>query len=56
MSNINPQRPLNKAEQDATRAWRFFAGTFVALIISAIWSMVVGTSSPGADEKDLVQG
>ncbi|MGA0877486.1 MAG: hypothetical protein ACO3SP_00040 [Ilumatobacteraceae bacterium] len=37
-------------------AWLFFFGTFVALILNGIWSLVVGTASPGADESDLVQG
>jgi hypothetical protein len=34
----------------------FFAGTIVAVVLSGIWSLIVGTASPGADEKDLVQG
>lgn len=37
-------------------AWLFVVGTFVALILNVIWSLIVGTASPGADESDLVQG
>lgn len=48
-SNTNPDREVRLA-------WLFFGGTFVALILNGIWSMVVGTASPGADESDLVQG
>ena len=48
-SNTNPDREVRFA-------WLFFGGTFVALILNGIWSMVVGTASPGGDESDLVQG
>jgi hypothetical protein len=34
----------------------FVVGSFVALILNGIWSLIVGTASPGADESDLVQG
>ena len=43
-------------DREVRRAWLFFAGTFVALVLNGIWSMIVGTASPGADESDLVQG
>jgi hypothetical protein len=52
----NPTNSTNQAEREVVLAWRFFGGTFVALVASGIWSMLVGTSSPGADEADLVQG
>lgn len=51
-----PTNSTNQAEWEVVLAWRFFGGTFVALVVSGIWSMLVGTSSPGADEADLVQG
>jgi hypothetical protein len=47
---------LQRGEHEVTLAWRMFAATFVALILSGIWSLVVGTASPGGDESDLVQG
>ena len=47
---------VNRGPRDLRLAWIFFGGTFVALILSGIWSLIVGTASPGADEKDLVQG
>lgn len=47
---------VSRGPRDLRLAWIFFGGTFVALIFSGIWSMIVGTASPGADEKDLVQG
>jgi len=52
----SPTNSTNQAEWEVVLAWRFFGGTFVALVASGIWSMLVGTSSPGADEADLVQG
>jgi hypothetical protein len=52
----NPTNSTNQAEREVVLAWRFFGGTFVALVASGIWSMLVGTSSPGADEADLVRG
>lgn len=45
-----------RSDREVRRAWIFFGGTFVALILNGIWSMIVGTASPGADESDLVQG
>lgn len=50
--SIDPQR----GDREVTFAWRMFAGTFVALILNGIWSLIVGTASPGGDESDLVQG
>lgn len=46
----------NRAERERKRAWYFFGGTFVALILSGIWSVAVGTASMGGDESELVQG
>ena len=56
MTIASTPRPFDSAEKEVTRAWMFFAGTIVAVVLSGIWSMIVGTASPGADEKDLVQG
>lgn len=56
MCSLAVPKAANKAEREVKFAWMFFGGTFVALILSGIWSMFVGTASPGADEKDLVQG
>lgn len=56
MSISNAPGTATNADREVTRAWKFFAGTFVALILNGIWSLIVGTASPGADEKDLVQG
>ena len=47
---------LGRPDREIRRAWQFFAGTFVVLVLNGIWSMIVGTASPGADEDDLVQG
>lgn len=58
MSVTNNWQSSNVVEQDRMIrfAWTCFGGTFVALILNGIWSLVVGTASPGADEKDLIQG
>lgn len=56
MSITNAPRYLNKADQETRYAWMLFAGTIIAVVLSGIWSMIVGTASPGADEKDLIQG
>lgn len=56
MCSLAVPKTTNKADREVKFAWMFFGGTFVALILSGIWSMFVGTASPGADEKDLVQG
>lgn len=45
-----------RADGDVRLAWMFFGGTFVALILNGIWSLVVGTASMGGDDDDLVQG
>lgn len=46
----------DRPNRELQRAWWCFGGTFIALVASGIWSLFVGTSSPGADESDLVQG
>ena len=56
MSTASAPAHLNKADQEERYAWMLFAGTIVAVVLSGIWSLIVGTASPGADEKDLVQG
>lgn len=56
MSTTLTSSSSSRPDRDLRRAWAFFGGTFVALVASGIWSMLVGTSSPGADEADLVQG
>lgn len=56
MSIASAPRPLNRADQEVRYAWMLFIGTIVAVLLSGIWSMMVGTASPGADETDLVQG
>ena len=56
MSTALTSSSSSSPDRDVRRAWGFFCGTFVALVASGIWSMLVGTSSPGADEADLVQG
>ena len=56
MSITNLSGSLDHAEQEVKYAWMSFAGTIVAVVLSGIWSMIVGTASPGADESDLVQG
>lgn len=56
MSTTLTSSSSSRPDRDVRRAWAFFGGTFVALVVSGIWSMLVGTSSPGADEADLVQG
>ena len=43
-------------DRNTTLAWWFAGGTLVAIVASGLWTLVVGTSSPGADEKDLVRG
>jgi hypothetical protein len=58
MSTYNNLQSSQTVEQDRNIrfAWICFGGTFVALILNGIWSLVVGTASPGADEKDLIRG
>ena len=56
MSDTTSPSRYSNPDREIRRAWQFFAGTFVVLIFSGIWSMVVGTASPGADESDLIQG
>ena len=58
MTLIRYPIPTTSREPDRDRslAWAFFAGTFVALIANGLWSLVVGTASPGGDEADLVRG
>lgn len=56
MTITSAPRPLNEADREVRFAWMFFTGTIVAVVLSGIWSLIVGTASPGADEKDLVQG
>ena len=56
MSIASTQHHIDRADKEVTRAWMFFAGTIVAVFLSGIWSLIMGTASPGADEKDLVQG
>lgn len=56
MSTTSISNGLSRPDREIRRAWQFFAGTFVALILNGIWSMIVGTASPGADESDLIQG
>jgi fumarate reductase subunit D len=56
MSTAQTVRPNSNPDREVRLAWVFFGGTFVALILNGIWSMVVGTASPGGDESDLVQG
>jgi len=54
-TNTAPSTP-SSSNREITLAWAFFVGTIVAVVLSGVWSMVVGTASPGANEKDLVQG
>jgi hypothetical protein len=56
MSTTAISSGLGRSDREIRRAWQFFVGTFVALVLNGIWSMIVGTASPGADESDLVQG
>jgi hypothetical protein len=56
MSTTFTPRGVSNPDREIRLAWQFFAGTFVALILNGIWSMIVGTASPGADESDLIQG
>jgi hypothetical protein len=56
MSTTLTRGNRGRPEREVRLAWIFFAGTFVALILNGIWSMIVGTASPGADEDDLIQG
>jgi hypothetical protein len=54
MSTYNNLQSSQTVEPDRNIrfAWICFGGTFVALVLNGIWTMVVGTASPGADEKD----
>lgn len=47
---------MSRPDRDIRLAWIFFVSTFVALILNGVWSLLVGTASPGADESDLIQG
>lgn len=56
MSITSAPRSLGRADHEVRCAWMLFAGTIVAVVLSGIWSLIVGTASPGADESDLIQG
>lgn len=56
MSISTTRGTAHNADREVRLAWTFFIGTIAAVVFSGIWSMIVGTASPGADEKDLVQG
>lgn len=56
MSTTIQSSSFGNPEREVRLAWIFFGGTFVALILNGVWSIVVGTASPGADESELVQG
>jgi len=56
MSITGAPGSLERADREVRYAWMLFAGTIISVVLSGIWSMVVGTASPGADEKDLIQG
>lgn len=56
MSISSAPRILRSSDQEVKYAWLLFAGTIVSVALSGIWSLIVGTASPGADEKDLIQG
>ena len=56
MSITSTHRPFNNTDREIQYAWILFAATIIAVVLSGIWSMIVGTASPGADEKDLIQG
>ena len=56
MSTTIPSSNLGRSDREIRLAWQLFGGTFVALILNGMWSLFVGTSSFGGDEKDLVQG
>jgi FtsH-binding integral membrane protein len=56
---MDPQFALgdrSPGDRSKTLAWWFAGGTLLAIVASGLWTLVVGTSSPGGDEKDLVQG
>ena len=56
MATTIPSDGLQRPERDIRLAWTLFVGTFVALVLNGIWSLLVGTASFGGDEDDLVQG
>ena len=56
MSTTSISSGHHRPDREIRLAWLFIAGTFAALVLSGIWSMIVGTASPGAEESDLVQG
>lgn len=56
MSTTTTSSHTSRAEREIRLSWIFFALTFITFILSGIWSIVVGTASPGANEGDLIQG
>ena len=56
MSTTTTSSHTSRAEREIRLSWIFFALTFITFILSGIWSIVVGTASPGANESDLIQG
>ena len=56
MSSTTTSSHTSRAEREIRLSWIFFALTFITFILSGIWSIVVGTASPGANESDLIQG
>lgn len=37
-------------------AWWLAGATLVSVVVSGIWTLIVGTSSMGGDEEDMVRG
>lgn len=45
-----------QADRERVLAWWCFGGTFAAMLLSGVWSLLVGTSSMGGDESELIGG
>lgn len=56
LRDIGTHGHRDQAEHEKVLAWWFFGGTFAAVILSGIWSLLVNTASMGGDESELVQG
>ena len=50
------RRPMPRGDREARTAKLLIPATFVAMILSGIWTLLVGTASMGGDDADIVNG
>lgn len=57
---VNPagcgRPPMSQGDREARTAKLLIPATFVAMILSGIWALFVGTASMGGDDSDITTG